>query len=131
MRELERVQAAYAGMWAKLGYPEPLWPLAVAPLHDGSYHAEFAGGKYRWIASERGAYLDLMETAREEELLEWVALDLTRALAHRDVYEGPGKPRPAEGAERRSHQRQVELVGALDPAWAARKLAQLKKDGLL
>lgn len=129
-KELDKVLAAYAEMWTKLGYPEPRWPLDTAPHWNGSYHCEFGDGKYRWIASDdRGVYCDLMETTREEECLEWIALDLTSALAH--TYNKLDKDSPCEELRRERNRRQVALVGILSPEWAARKESQLKRDNPL
>src|SRR5581483_11845291 len=129
--EISRIAAAYERMWRALGHPKPQWPLGTEPAYDGGYHVEFQGDSYRWIASERGVYLDLQETRREEDILEWIAGDFTRTLAHNEVFSGKSDGRPDAERHRQANRRQVEMLAILDPAWSERKAAQFRQNKLL
>ena len=84
------------------------------PQAEGT-HVEFDDGEYRYIMSERGAYLDVRTTRDPDELAYWIAIDLTLLLltgidGHREWLE-----------------RQAELLGKADPAWQTRRREEMRK----
>lgn len=124
---MKELQAAYAEAWKKLGYAKPKWELELKPGFNGGHHIEFADGKYRWIASERGVYLDVIEHEKLADMLDVLVLDFTYYLAHREAF----SPKRT-GADEERHAfcfgRQLELLEVYDPRLAKKRRDQLKRD---
>jgi hypothetical protein len=88
--------------------------LSTAPQGDGK-HVEFKDGEYRYIVSERGAYLQVQETRDPDELAYWMAIDLTLPVLS------------SVAGHRQWLERQAELLGKIDPAWQARRRKEMPK----
>ncbi len=61
----------------------PYYPrVNLTPQHDGSAHIEnIAGGKYRYVYSERGSEYDEKITDNVEDIFYWIYSDATFTMA--------------------------------------------------
>lgn len=86
--------------------------------HDGSAHIELINGKYHFITTERGREFEHRVTASKDEILYWLLSDVVFWLAcDYELYRREAKRDP----RRLIFVREVELLGKLNPDWAARK----------
>ena len=91
------------------------------PTHDGGPHAEYAGGVFAYVVTERGQELERRETLDPEELLYWLVSDVAGAAARR--YELNHR-RPGVDSRRLWFQKHVELLSGLRPEWGRRQQAE-------
>jgi hypothetical protein len=113
-KELEAIRKRYLQLWKELRPGEAGHELSTVPQGEGK-HVEFKDGEYRYIVTERGAYLDVKKARDPDKLAYWIALDLTLPVLSRAT------------GRRRSLERQAELLGKIDPAWRTRRLKQIRR----
>lgn len=88
--------------------------------HDGTPHLE-VGDAYYFVVCERGSEFQRRATTDLDELLFWVFSSVSFSLAvdwevnHRHDWEDP---------RRQMFAKQIELLSALSPEWAAREAEQ-------
>lgn len=116
---LARIDERYRRCCEVLGVDDVL---RTAPTHDGSAHVELHGGSFAYVVTERGAELARRSTDDADELVYWLARDLTFELAGR--YELAHRA-PREDSRRALFARQWSLLARLDPAWAERRRGEL------
>lgn len=127
MNEIAEVQNAYAVLWQKLGYSPPPYPLITEEPAEGQF-VEFRDGKYRHVVTERGTWLHVMETPRLDELLSWIALDITGNLANEEAFKVPGSENPANISHRQNLTRQVELLRMINSEWADARCTEIERN---
>ena len=109
-----------------LGQVRDAWvPVPWAESHDeGGYCYGVEGGAYVFAARERGEELGRRETGSLDELLFWCLDSVVMVMAaewevtHR---------RPDEDSRRQVFARRLELMAAVDEAWASRLQGQLER----
>lgn len=90
---------------------------------DGGYpHVECAGETMHWVVRERGRELQRRSTTDEDELLYWVFEAVTHTMASTWAR---GRLRPWQPFRVTLFKQQFRLLGQLDPAWVARRKAEL------
>ena len=113
-KELDAIRKRYRQLWKRLRPGELGHELSTVPQGEGK-HVEFKDGEYRYIVSERGAYLQVQETRDPDELAYWMAIDLTLPVLS------------GVAGHRQWLERQAELLGMVDPAWLARRRKEMRR----
>jgi hypothetical protein len=116
---LRHLQAEYRRICDALGTPRSL---ATTPTHDGSAHAEVVGNEYHYVVTERGSEFERRKTNDKNELLYWFVADVTHALA--GYFELTHRIK-GQSFRRLLFQKQIELLEQVNPAWAARRKAEI------
>jgi hypothetical protein len=113
MKELDAIKARYRELQRAIRPRRPVFELPTAPEYQGGHHVEFVDGEYRYIMSERGAYLDVQKTRDPDELAYWIAIHMTIPLL------------AGESNHRKWLDGQARLLGKVDPAWEARRRREI------
>jgi hypothetical protein len=106
--ELSAIRERYRQIWRTLRPGEAFYELSMVPQGEGK-HVEFKDGEYRYIHTERGAYLDVKKSRDPDRIAYWMAIDLTLPVLRRIA------------GQRQWLERQADLLGRVDPAWRARR----------
>lgn len=118
-RELrERFSAACAA----LGAPTSATYYRTEPSHDGSPHIELFLTEYHYVVTERGSELERKVTWDPDELLYWLVSDIGFGLAGKFELEHRV---PDRDSRRLMFAKQIELLGAVNAAWADRKRREI------
>ena len=117
LESLGAIEAQVRRLAARLT-PPPRWlPTFGTSRHDGTPHIE-VGDSYFFVTCERGVESERRPTSDLDELLFWIYSSVTFSLASdwemRHRYDG-------KDCRRKIFARQVELLAALSPQWAARE----------
>lgn len=94
----------------------------TAPAHDGSAHVETIADEYHYVVTERGSESGRRVTADPDELLYWLVADVAFALA--SVFERQHRVQ-GQSFRRLLFAKEVELLGAVKPAWAGRRQKEI------
>ena len=114
--KLRTLQEKYAALAARIGHPQS--EFLTERRDDGSPHMEMVNGVYNYVVTERGSEWQRRSTSSEYEALQWLVDDLTWGiasgyeLAHRIA---------GEDSRRQMFAKQIELLTAINPEWAAQK----------
>jgi hypothetical protein len=95
----------------------------TAAQHDGSAHVEVAGDAYYYVVTERGTEFERRRTRDSDELLYWLLSDIVFSLT--SEYELRHRI-AGQDFRRLLFQKQVELMGQLDPGWSERKAHEIQ-----
>ena len=124
MKTTRAIESRYDAMARQLSAPTALVHFATAPQHDGSAHVEQDGDTFCYVVTERGQELERRRTTDVEELLFWLASDLTWAMAI--DYEISHRI-PGQDFRRLLFQKHLELLAELSPKWSQSKGAEYER----
>jgi hypothetical protein len=95
----------------------------TSPAHDGSPHIEKVGNEWRYIVAERGTELERRTTSDPEEVLYWLARDVSFDIA--SGYELEHR-RPSEDSRRLLFAKQEELLSEMSADWGQTFAAEVR-----
>jgi hypothetical protein len=119
MDRLLQLRQSFKSICDKIGHE---WPFHTSPRHDGSPHVEASDGELSYVVAERGAEFERRTTTSQDELLYWLTSDVVFSLA---VDYEPNHREPGRDCRRIMFARELELMGRINPAWRARKEAEI------
>jgi len=112
--ELERLRNSYKAVRLALGAARGV---RFAEQHDGSAHVEFSDGRYQYVVTDRGVEVERRSASGMDEIMYWLARD----ESHRQACDFELQNRiPNRDARRLMFAKQNEILGRVDPQWAAR-----------
>lgn len=123
MTSLASLQQRYNAACQKMAPTDGVYRFQTTAAHDGSPHVELENGRYHYLVTERGLELARQTTADPDELLYWMVGDtafgmaVSYELAHRI---------PGQDVRRILFARELALLQRVDPAWTARKQAEIE-----
>ncbi|MBV9791279.1 MAG: hypothetical protein JOZ51_23995 [Chloroflexi bacterium] len=92
---------------------------------DGGYpHVEVDATHYHYVVVERGRELKRKTTTALDELLYWIFADVTHTMAF--SYELKHRLKDQD-PRRRAFAKQIELLGIISPAMAARRASEIEE----
>ena len=95
----------------------------ASPAHDGSSHIEKVGDEWRYIVTERGTEFEHRRTLDPDEVLYWLARDVTFDIA--SSYELEHR-RPSEDSRRLLFAKQEELLSEMSADWGQKFAAEVR-----
>lgn len=114
---LDGIQLRYTAIARRLIGPCATGHINTTPGHDGSPHIEAVDGGWEYVVTERGSEIERRRTTDPDEVQFWLVADLTWGMAV--GYELKHR-RGGEDCRRVIFAKQVELLNAVNPAWANR-----------
>lgn len=120
MSTVTQLRSRYSKLCAILGTRRSFHTVAQ---HDGSVHVEVAADAYCYVVTERGSELERRRTRDPDELLYWLLSDVAFSLA--SEYELEHRI-AGQDFRRLLFQRQVDLLGQLDPRWSERRTREIQ-----
>ncbi len=119
---LDTLQAKHQALLERLQPYTPRYTsqhrLQTRPTHEGAAHVELVDGHYDYVVTERGCELHRRSARDADEVLYWLLSDVTAGIAQASE----ARDRKAGTDSRRAWMAfQLDLLHALDPAWAARQ----------
>lgn len=121
MRSLSALKSSYYAVAKRLDAPSEFIRFAETPQHDGSPHIESDGTAFAYVITERGEEYERNTTTHEDDILYWLARDLTRAMATQ--FESAHR-KPNVDSRRMFFQKHLELLGTIDHGWQNRLQAE-------
>ena len=119
MDRISQLKQSFKEICDKLGHE---WPLVTQPRYDGSPHIEVSDSELSYVVTERGSEFERRTTTSQDDLLYWLTSDMVFSLAGH--YELKHRA-PGQDFRRIMFSRELELMGRINPAWRARKEAEI------
>jgi len=114
--QLADIERRLRGLGARIAAPDRAFPTFGRSDDDGRAHIELDSA-FHWVVRERGSEIDRRSTDSLDELLFWSMEAVTFEMA--SLYE-VGRRKPSGDTRRLLFAHQLELLGRLEPFWAAR-----------
>jgi hypothetical protein len=126
--EFPDLQARYTHLVALLAPDKPRYGsqhgFPTSRTDDGSAHVELIDGKFNYVVTERGVEFDRRIALDESEVLYWLLSSVTAAIASQFELE---HRIAGQDSRRQRFAKDVELLGRMDPSWAASKDLEYKQ----